>query len=75
MDRLSSISQQQANALERILREKGMHTEVVPARFGSGRKIYRLIVPDRADRDSAVAHGKELQRLFHEDEQIASLTR
>jgi type II secretory pathway predicted ATPase ExeA/LysM repeat protein len=68
----SSPQQRHVNALGVVLSKKGFHAEVRRTNFGTGRTVYRLLVPGIQDRESARQMGDRLKRLFREDEEVAA---
>ena len=71
----STAFRDRATRLRRVLAQRGFKAQIKRSDFGSGRTVYRVIVPDQADRDSAVATGRELQKLFRQDDEFAAVTR
>jgi general secretion pathway protein A len=69
---LSSPQQRHVNAVGVALSKKGFHAEVRRTNFGTGRTVYRLLVPGIQDRESARQMGEKLKRLFREDEEITA---
>jgi len=72
---LSTPDQKRANGIEAAMRKRGFHAEVRRTDFGSGRNVYRLVMPGFRDYSTAVNGGKQLQRLIREDDQFANMAR
>jgi LysM repeat protein len=70
---LSSPQQRHVNSLGVVLSKKGFRAEVRRTNFGTGRTVYRLLVPGIQDRELARQMGDKLKRLFREDEEIAAV--
>jgi hypothetical protein len=72
---LSTPAWQRVKNLEVVLRQKGLQAQVQETDFGPGHTVYRLLIGGLASRESALATGKRVQRLFREDDQVAALAR
>jgi len=64
-----------AAALEAALRARGRRSRVVKGDLGNRHPVYRVLIDGFTDRAAAAAAGKEVQRLFREDERMALLVR
>ena len=62
-----------ATNLQRALRGHGFNARVTGGSIGYQKPVFRVVVSGFADRDEVLAVGKQLQKLFREDTQIAQL--
>jgi len=64
-----------AQALSKALRSRGFASDVTTATIGPGRSVQRVIIGPFASEAEAAGAGRDVQRAFREDEQLAALGR
>lgn len=64
-----------AQALSKALRSRGFASNVTTATIGPGRQVQRVIVGPFSSEEEAAGAGRDVQRAFREDEQLAALGR
>ena len=69
----SSPHASRAAGLQRALSSRGFDAHVSGGSVGANKPVFRVVVSGFADRDEGAAVGKQLQKLFREDTQIAQL--
>jgi general secretion pathway protein A len=70
---LSTPAEARAREIGRALRKHGFEARVGKADFGGGRDVWRVVIGDLNDRNSAQSVGKQLQRVVRDDSRIAAM--